>query len=780
MSPGVGFAGILRRQRLTAGLTQEELAARAGLGVRTVRELERGRVVRPQRGTVTLLADALELVGDARETFIAASTARRQPPTRTAPLPPRPDLVGRDRDVNELLELLEHTEQISLVGLAGVGKTSLAVAVAHRYATGGREAVAVSVSSVAGRADILAAVAAVFGVHRAEELSRREALLIVDGVDRSPAAAREAIQWLRTRAPGLKLLATSLTSVGGVDWRVEPLDVPPESVAELKELAEYPAVALFLQRLRQVRRDAVRDDEAAALAVLVRRLCGLPLALELAAARGRILEVPELLDRYGDRVLDLGQGDPVPWRIRDAVAATYRLLAPDEQHVLRRLSTFQGRWSLELAEALLDDRPGTDVEVILDRLVGLGLVSVRGPGELRFRLLDVVADFAAEQAANTGEQPAARAQHAAVVARVVVRIAADLATPDILTAVDRLDALNADVRAALRFAEARDPVTALRIGAAIPRWLRFRGRDIEGRRMIRALLDDPRTAGAEPTLRAWAQVGAALLAGAHGAGPAELAATERALATFVEHHDAAGELAARSVLGALWQAIGGSAQVRRHAEAIIAVALRTDRMRELAIGQNRLAWDDVRTGDLAVAATRLAAAAQRATEAGDLRILALVQANQAELARRDGRLRDAIDQARRTLPSLSQLGDPRHRVRLLGTLGQALAESGAIQDLPDVLDELASSTPGAAGVRALIEGYLALHSGDRAAAEAAFRAAANGLAGGDDARDVLEALVGVAASATDARRRADALAELSGLCERTGLALLPRDRAMLG
>src|SRR5262245_32978738 len=91
-SPGVGFAVLLRRQRLAAGLTQEELASRSGVGVRTVRELERGRVLRPQRGTVSLLADALELSGDAREAFVMAAATRRAAPTRAvAPLPALPD-----------------------------------------------------------------------------------------------------------------------------------------------------------------------------------------------------------------------------------------------------------------------------------------------------------------------------------------------------------------------------------------------------------------------------------------------------------------------------------------------------------------------------------------------------------------------------------------------------------------------------------------------------------------------------------------------------------------
>src|SRR5262249_17849074 len=160
---------------------------------------------------------------------------------------------------------------------------------------------------------------------------------------------------------------------------------------------------------RQVRRHPVESADVPVLAKLVRRLGGLPLALELAAARGRVLELPEILDRYGHRVLDLCDVRPQGQTLREAVAASYRLLDPPEQLALEWLAAFAGRWSLELAEELLGD---SDVESILDRLVGLGLVSVRAGGPLRFRLLDVVHDFAAERCAEAGNLGQARTRHA--------------------------------------------------------------------------------------------------------------------------------------------------------------------------------------------------------------------------------------------------------------------------------------------------------------------------------------------------------------------------------
>ncbi|MEU7865611.1 helix-turn-helix domain-containing protein [Dactylosporangium sp. NPDC049140] len=827
---GAGFAATLRASRLARGLTQDELAARAGLGVRTLRELERGRVARPQRNTVALLADALDLTGPARDAFLSSATSRAplppnggrhdnvarrsragkpadvvEPPVlagldpplpapshaaRTAlPLPTMPPLVGRDADIAELLGRLgTQAEVIALIGMAGVGKSGLAHAVAHRAVEAGWTAVSVTVVNVSEPTDIFSAVAAVFCVARAEELGERfggpgapPALLVLDGVDRAPRAALEAIAWLRARVPAVRMLLTSRQPLAGVlpgalDWQVQPLEVPVGRRLEPAALREVPAVALFVERLRAVRREPARDDELSTIAELVRRLDGLPLAIELAAARGRVLELGELLARYGNRVLDLAATDPAGRRLRDAVADSYALLAGHEQAALRRLSTFRGKWSVELAEALLDGVVD-DVEAVLDRLVGLGLVSVRGPGDLRFRLLDVVFDFAAERCADAGELRAARLRHAEVVTRTVVRTSAELTGPGTAAAVLRLDYLNSDIRTALRYTSVREPELALRLVGAIPRWCRLRGRDVEAYQLLHRLLRDRRTQGCDPATRAWAQVGAAMLATAHGRGVEELCATEAALLVLAERGDVTGELTARALLAGIWQALGGSDQARAHNEAALTLAIRAGRPREIAVAQNNLAWHDVLAGDLGTAGRRLEGAGRRALDVGDARLRALTEANLAEIARLDGRFDEAIALARRAATAIAEVGDPTHRVRVLGTLGQAYAETGQVGEASAVLAELAA-VPGSAGAAALVSGYLALGRGDRPAAAAAFETAANFLAARDDVRDVLEALVGLAASAGPAGRER-ALSDLAGVRERSGIRLLPREHRLL-
>jgi predicted ATPase/transcriptional regulator with XRE-family HTH domain len=816
----LGFDGMLRAQRRAAGLTQTELAARARVGVRTVRDLERGRASRPQRTTVDLLADALGLDGADRADFVAASRGRgagrrtaagsASPGPRSRPriggLPPAAPLIGRERDVAEVAALLLGGDGVvSLVGLAGVGKTGLAFAVAERVAdrfVGGASGIVVT--GGATDSDVLTAAAMVLGVARPAELEERLAgaptLLIVDAVERSPGAVAEALHRLVHAAPSLRVLATGRHPVGIAGervWPVSPLEVPPAAAASLAAVATYPAAALFLDRLARVRREPLDRGEVDALVGLVRRLGGLPLAIELAAARGRVLDLNEILNRYGDRLLDLagpksGRGvshQAVTVSLRDAVAASYRLLEPDEQIALRRLSAFRNRWSVELGEAMLADdaAPGGpfdgDAVPLLDRLVALGLISVRGTGSFRFRLLDVVRDYATERAGADGELVAIRRRHALVFARLAGRIAPQLAGANLGAAVERLDDVTSDLLAALSHSATDDPHTALALAAKLPRWWRFRGRDVAGHQWLRRLLDDPRTADADPADRAWAQVGAAMLAAEHGAGRQELPSVESALASFLGLGDVSGELAARNQLCALWIATGGYDEARRHGAAALALATRTGRTRDMAVAQNNLTWHEIRTGDLPAARRRLAAVDRLAAQCGEDRLRALAGANMAEVARLGGRYDDAVTLGRRAIAALERLGDPGHRSRVLGTVGLALARVGRADEATQVLAQLraaeAAGVSDVEGPSAAIEATLATRRGDLELAAEWWNVTAQAYAGGRDLRDLAEALVGLAAVTPDpvaCRAVVDRLAEV---CKEGGITLLPGERALV-
>ncbi|MDP9814994.1 putative ATPase/DNA-binding XRE family transcriptional regulator/putative transcriptional regulator [Spirilliplanes yamanashiensis] len=855
---GPGFGAVLRARRRGSGLTQAELAERAGIGVRTVRDLERGHASRPQRTTVELLATALNLAGAARAEFLAAARGQAPEvsgPPPVAPLPPVPGLVGRDADVAELTARLTAGDRaggggplqgVTLVGLAGVGKTSLALTVAHALAErhpGGVPGVVVSDVSTA--ADVLTTIAAVYRVGRPDDLVARLAgtpgLVLVDAVERAPDAVAEALQWLAAKVPTVRFLATGRHPIGVPGeqvWPVAPLEVPPpdlvaagpepdlmpvsgagssmlplpalspdpEPAAETAEaappdppaaVAAYPAAALFLDRLARVRREPLSAAEVPALVTLLRRLGGLPLALELAAARGRVLTVTEILDRYGDRVLDLtglsagpGVGATAPdaavtlagaagveaVSLRDAVAASYRLLEPDERRGLRLLAVFRNRWSVELAEQMLTGGGcPADPVALLDRLLELGLLGVRGSGAFRFRLLDVVRDFGVERAAARGERAGISRLHAEVLARFAERIAPDLAGSRPADAMAQLDDVNADVGAALAHAAGDDPVTALRLAAALPRWWRFRGRDRLGRQWLRRLLDDPRTAGAAPELRAWAQVGLAQLALEHGAAADEIGSARAALDAFTRLDDVPGQFAARTLLAGLCTAVGGYDEARGHAEEVLALAGRTGRIRDMAVAQNNLAWHELRAGDVPAARQRLTAVDRLAAQAGEHRLRAVALANLADVARLDGSLAEAETMARRAVSTLDDLGAPAHRRRALATAGLALAEAGRVVEATEVLADLRRTSAELDGPAAMVEGAVAEVRGQRERARRSYGTAARWFEHGSDPRDTAEALACLA-GVTAGEVRQVVLECLGKVCRANGIVLLPRQR----
>src|SRR5690242_6638367 len=213
---GSGFDTVLRRNRLRAKLTQDELAARAAIGVRTVRDLERGRASRPQRTTIELLAAALGLSGADRDAFLAAARGQAAdeplPPTSFLQIPPSAELIGRDDDVAELVTRLTTADGprgVTLVGLAGVGKTSLGVVVAHRVASAYPGGVAgIVITDGASVGEILGSIAAAFGVGRPDDLparlAGRSALLFVDAVERSPETCSELLTRLLDAVPTMR------------------------------------------------------------------------------------------------------------------------------------------------------------------------------------------------------------------------------------------------------------------------------------------------------------------------------------------------------------------------------------------------------------------------------------------------------------------------------------------------------------------------------------------------------------------------------------------------
>ena len=336
---------------------------------------------------------------------------------------PATTMVGRERDVEEVTRMLTAPDGrlVVLTGPGGVGKTRLALAVAERTRRAWPDGAAfVDLSPVSDPALVPDAVASALGlVGQGRErpletvergLADRNMLIALDNFEQVLSAA-PLVADLLARAPGLRLLVTSRAALrvrGEQEWRVEPLGVPPPGSSPLATLADNPAVRLFVDRARAVQPGFRLDREnAVAVAELCRRMDGLPLALELAAARMRLLTPQQLLGRLPQQLERPGALADLPGRqqtLTDTIRWSYDLLPAPAQALLARLSTLAAPFTADGAEALGGREAGDPVEV-LSTLLDHSMVSPaeRPDGQRAFRLLDPIRRFAAARLDDPGQ-----------------------------------------------------------------------------------------------------------------------------------------------------------------------------------------------------------------------------------------------------------------------------------------------------------------------------------------------------------------------------------------
>src|SRR3712207_5768730 len=329
------FGSRLRRLREAAGLTQEELALRAGLSPRAISALERGERRRPYPHTVRSLAEALGLSEEERASLLAtlprgAAAAPFTLPTTpevNLPVPPTP-LLGRELELEQIRSFLRKARLLTFTGLGGVGKTRLALEAARDAAEDFPDGVAfVALDSLVDPALVAPTVARSLGLREVEGQSPQEALsaylqkkrllLVLDNFEHLMEAAPEVSELLGS-CPDLTVLATSRAPLrlrGEREYPVPPLKVPdPSRVPEVEEIVDAPAARLFVERAKEVSPTfELTETNAAAVAAICRRLEGLPLALELAAAKVRFLDPMKLLSRL-DQALETGAARDLPER----------------------------------------------------------------------------------------------------------------------------------------------------------------------------------------------------------------------------------------------------------------------------------------------------------------------------------------------------------------------------------------------------------------------------------------------------------------------------------
>jgi predicted ATPase len=401
--------------------------------------------------------------------------------------------VGRAAQVDEVAGLLGEFRLVTVTGPGGSGKTRLAGEVARtvaaRFADG---AWLVELGPVQDPAQVASVVAAALGVREqpglsaadavARVLARQQLLLVLDNCEQVIVEAAALCAGLLAAADDLRVLATSrepLRVAGETRYRLAPLTLP--GLDDLAEAARAEAVALFADRARQADTRFTLDERTGpGVARLVRRLDGIPLAIELAAARIESLGVTELLERLDDRLDLLTTGDrAAPGRHRSLAATvdwSYQLLDEHEQQVFRAVSVFPGPFTLEAAEAVA----GKGASAAVLRLVDCSLLMPprTGPdGRSRYAMLQTLRTHAAERLAQAREQSGAAAALAGYALRIAEEAAAGLQVSAAeLAALQRLDAEDATTRQALAWAVEHDHAIAPRLAVALAPWWMLRGR----------------------------------------------------------------------------------------------------------------------------------------------------------------------------------------------------------------------------------------------------------------------------------------------------------------
>ncbi len=507
------FGSLLRQHRLAAGLSQESLAERARMSVEGVSALERGYRQTPQRQTVEALADALRL-DEIRRPEFAASAQR----TKTEPIAePRDEarlpitlstFVGRDREIAEISALLRNSRLVTVVGSGGVGKTQVALRAASALRGSGIfGARFIGLAIVEPSGSVVAAIASALGVQEQTARPVRDALLahlrnknlvlVLDNCEHVIEAAAAAIADLLGGCPRLRVLATSR----------EPLKVSGERIYRLQPLRIAEAVALFTDRARAVDHDfSSTPENEAVVTTICTRLDGIPLAIELAAARINLLSPQALAERLDDRFRILRGANrrtlPHQQTMRATIDWSYDLLLENERRVYEWLSVFTGGCTLEgaVAAAPSENQWQSEMLDVLSSLIDKSLLTVDFSGTRpRYRFLESFRQHAYQKLVERGDRANVSRRHAGASVAVAQRLEStrDLDPDDVEPELE-------NARSAIEWALAagETPLAARMVCGFTRIWRTSRG-DAQPRRWLEVLLPklDER---AEPGIAAYA------------------------------------------------------------------------------------------------------------------------------------------------------------------------------------------------------------------------------------------------------------------------------------
>ncbi|MFL5798033.1 MAG: ATP-binding protein [Actinomycetota bacterium] len=621
---------------------------------------------------------------------------------------PLTSFVGRDRELARIRDLLERTRLLTLTGPGGCGKTRLAIEGAAGLLPSFADGIFfVELAPIADPGLVPSTIAVALGVREqpgrpiteslVHALRDNERLLVLDNFEQVLGAA-PLVAELLAASPRLKALVTSRAALhlsGEQEFPVPPLRMPEAADQRPAEaLVEFEAVALFAQRAAAVAPDfAVTDGNAAAVAEICARLDGLPLAIELAASRIKLLSPQAMLERLQHRLALLTGGPrdhPARQRtLREAIAWSYDLLEPAEQQLFSRLATFVGGWTIEAAEAVADPQGelGVDLLDALGSLVDKSLIrNEDDQGELRFGMLETIREFGTDVLEETGEADGVRRRHASYFLAMAEEAEPELTGRD-QGWPDRLEREHDNIRAALRWSiDTGEAETGLRMAGPLWRFWLVRDHLAEGRAWTEELLALP-AAAARTVGRARALSAAGSLAYWLRDAESVRGSYEESLAISRELGDRRGEAGGAFNLAFAHELAGdhrGAGELHRLAADIYREL--GDEVR-LAFATAALAMTTFHQGDVQAASALIGEARRTLRRVGDLWGIVQTAGLEATLALREGDLERARAAAIESLDANVTMG---HTLGVAVSI-QALALLAIQEGRPEVGVRLAGA-----------------------------------------------------------------------------------------
>lgn len=606
--------------------------------------------------------------------------------------------VGRENETKELIQLLNQVRLLTLTGPGGVGKTRLSLQLAGDVSDGFEHgAWFVDLAPVTDPELVPQIVMNVLDLHEQiggapvdalfDFLRAKELLLVLDNCEQVIQASARLAHQLLTRCPHLKIIATSreaLTVPGEKIYQVPALSLPdPQRSPPFETISQYDALRLFIERATAVQPTfAVTITNAPAVVQICDRLDGIPLAIELAAVRIKLLTPEQIAARLDDRFRLLTGGGrtvlPRQQTLRATVEWSYGLLSASERLLFQRLSVFAGGWTIETAEQVCasvwnGDLEATDVMDALARLVDKSLLTTEpSQGETRYRMLETIREYAREKLGESGEAERLQDRHLDFFLRLAEETEPKIRGSEQVMWLNRLESENANLRAALAWSRTAEgkAESGLRLAAALAGFWGARGYWHEGREHLSAALSMEESSRLLAA-RAKALFGAGFLAYMQSDYPATRSLLEASLSIYRDLGTAgrAGLADALIMLGDMETQVGDYESATSLMKEARSIMRELNNERGVATALWQLATCAVHTGDYALAVQHFEEALPILSRIEDKRQMAIVLSGLGEVALRQGDYERATALEEQSLVLRREISDKWGVAVSLGNLG---------------------------------------------------------------------------------------------------------------